>query len=564
MSLSQTALPVADEFKSDGSCVDQQLDNEDLDLAGTAIDESASPDEEQYDSDFSFHEIPELSNVQLKHKSLCWNPGRLIVVKREPFPVGCAVLCAVPGAIVLTFVLLIVRELILGGPGTWPQFLTAAGVGLVVGGLFLYRRLRGPKQDVTIDWESQTVRTRRGMTTRESALHDVVQITVRPIPRPNYFRAKVDIEWADRAETFMETDPPEDEALVPCRQLAPAADRLARALSVPLVVEVDGKVVDNALVLDGALPPIDVAARYEKLGDRRWMEMKSAEYEGDSERAGDKKRQATSHYMEAARLNPARTAPLMELAKLSENDAHIAQAIDLAVDRNPDDPEPLMDRGWRSALADRYEDALADYSEAIRLQPSVKAYHGRADVFVMQEEYGQAVDDFTAALELEPENPQCYHQRACCLREWYRDSRRQDHLDRALADLDAANRLEPDDDSHLTERCALLCDAERFQEAITGLTELIRRDDSSFYLYTLRGQAYFDNQQLRLAVRDFTSAIELQEKQTRPADETSQRMQDESLGYSYRWRSEAYRELGENIEADCDAQRYEDLVDHPS
>ena len=212
-------------------------------------------------------------------------------------------------------------------------------------------------------------------------------------------------------------------------------------------------------------------------------------------------------------------------------------------------------------MADRYEDALADYTEAIRLQPSVKAYHGRADVYVMQDEYGQAVDDFSAALELEPDNPQCYHQRACCLREWYRDSRQQDHFDRALSDLDAAIRLEPDDDSHLTERCALLCDAGRRTEAIDGLTELIRRDDSSFYLYTLRGQAYFDDKQLRLAVRDFTSAIDVQEKQRRPADEAAQRMQDESLGYSYRWRSEAYRELGENIEADRDAQRFEELVE---
>ena len=94
------------------------------------------------------------------------------------------------------------------GPGTWPAFLTFAGIVLGVGGFGIYRRLRGPKQDVTLDWESQTVRTRRGMTARELGLHDVVQITVRPIPRPNYFRAKLDIEWADRTETLMETDPP--------------------------------------------------------------------------------------------------------------------------------------------------------------------------------------------------------------------------------------------------------------------------------------------------------------------------------------------------------------------
>jgi tetratricopeptide (TPR) repeat protein len=541
--------------------VDQQPEEVQHDRNETSNDAPRQSAEEDFDSDFWFHEIPELPKVQLKHKSLCWNPGRLVVVKREPFPSGCAMMCAVPGAILLTIVLLIVREQVLGGPGTWPAFLTSAGVCLVVGGLLIYRRMRGSKQETTLDWESQTVQSRQGRSRGECSFQQIKQIAVRPVARPNYFRSKLEIEYNDRTETLLETDPPEDEALIPCRQLAPAADRIARALSVPMVVEIDGKAVDHSLALDGAPPVEKVAARYEKLGDRRRMEMRSADYEGDTDLAAAKKQQATSYYMEAARLNPARSEPLLELAKLSENDARVAQAIELAVERKPEDPQPLMERGWRSALADRYEDALADYTAAIRLQPSVRAYHGRADVYVMQDQYSPAIDDFTKALELEPDNPQCYHQRASCLREWYRESGQQDHLNRALSDLDVANRLEPDEDSHLTERCALLKDAGRFEEAISGLTDLIRRDDSSSYLYTLRGQAYFDNKQFRLAIRDFTSSIEVLENQRRPGDESLQRMQDESLGYSFRWRSEAYRELGENIEADRDAQRFNELVD---
>ena len=530
------------------------------DLPEDAADPETTPQSDpdlsavdEFDTDFWCHEIPELPRVSLKQKSLCWNPGQMVRIQREAFPVGCAMMCAIPGAIVLTFVMLILREQLFGGLGSAWSYGAAVATGLIVGGWFVYRKLRGPFHEITLDWEEQTLRCRKSRSTREFGLHEIQQIAVVPVARPNYFRAQVEVRLDRGTEILLETDPPEDEALIPCRQLAPAALRLAEALSVPLIVEIDATAIDNAEILQGGPTAVEIAANYAKLGERREMDMFSAQMKGQAEEAAEKKQQATGYYMEAARLNPSETTPLLKLANLSDKEAHIDQAIDLAIEANPEDPEPLMARGFQLCLDGKYEESLADYTAAIRLEPSVKSYHGRADVHLAREDYAAAVDDSTKALELDSDDPWCYHQRGACLRDWYRETNQEETLNRALSDLDRADQLDSDNDMHRIERCELLKDAGRLEEAIAGFSELIAADGSNFYLYSQRGQAHFDARQFRPAVRDFTESIDALEKQPRPADSSMARTHQDSIGYAYRWRSEAYRQMGENIKADEDA-----------
>jgi tetratricopeptide (TPR) repeat protein len=81
--------------------------------------------------------------------------------------------------------------------------------------------------------------------------------------------------------------------------------------------------------------------------------------------------------------------------------------------------------------------AIADLDEAIRLEPGLTlAYHHRGLAYRDKGDFGRALDDFDAAVRLDPKFAAAYHQRA---------GLREDRGDRAGADADFAEaaRLDP-------------------------------------------------------------------------------------------------------------------------
>jgi tetratricopeptide (TPR) repeat protein len=57
----------------------------------------------------------------------------------------------------------------------------------------------------------------------------------------------------------------------------------------------------------------------------------------------------------------------------------------------------------------KFDEALADYTEAIRLEPKAALpYRNRAVLFINKREYQKAVEDCTKAIELNPDDPHAY------------------------------------------------------------------------------------------------------------------------------------------------------------
>jgi tetratricopeptide (TPR) repeat protein len=60
-----------------------------------------------------------------------------------------------------------------------------------------------------------------------------------------------------------------------------------------------------------------------------------------------------------------------------------------------------------------YENAIADYNEAVRLAPQLAdAYDGRGNAWLAKKDYDRAIADHNEAVRLEPRSARAYYDRA--------------------------------------------------------------------------------------------------------------------------------------------------------
>jgi tetratricopeptide (TPR) repeat protein len=95
-------------------------------------------------------------------------------------------------------------------------------------------------------------------------------------------------------------------------------------------------------------------------------------------------------------------------------------------------------RGYAHYARENFDEAAAEYGEAIRLRPGVSVYYNdRGLAYLSKKDFDNAVADFNSAIRIDPDTIR------------YRFNRAQAHrgkkdFDKALADLDAVMRFEPD------------------------------------------------------------------------------------------------------------------------
>jgi tetratricopeptide (TPR) repeat protein len=108
-----------------------------------------------------------------------------------------------------------------------------------------------------------------------------------------------------------------------------------------------------------------------------------------------------------------------------------------------------------------YDRAIADHSEAIRLDPNyIAAYIGRGVAYRSKGDTDNAMTDFSAAIRLDPKEPVAYDNRC-----WTRAIVGRE-LQEALADCNEALRLDPNLSHPLATRGLVDLRLERFDNAI--------------------------------------------------------------------------------------------------
>ena len=188
--------------------------------------------------------------------------------------------------------------------------------------------------------------------------------------------------------------------------------------------------------------------------------------------------------------------------KAGEYDKAIADYTE-AIRLNPTDALAYITRGNAFWFNDEDDKAIADYTEAIRLDPKIASfYHSRGMVYYYKDEYDEAIADYTEAIRLDPKIASFYHSRGMAY--YY-----EDEDDKAIADYTEAIRLDPKIASFYHSQGLAHYDEDEYDEAIADYTEAIRLDPKIASFYHSRGIAHYDSNEYDEAIADYTEAIRL-------------------------------------------------------
>jgi tetratricopeptide (TPR) repeat protein len=244
--------------------------------------------------------------------------------------------------------------------------------------------------------------------------------------------------------------------------------------------------------------------------------------------------------------------------------------------RDTDDVERLrirhfVRRGQAHRAARRYGEALADFTHAIDLDPEDSwALSERGETYRLMSRHEEALADLTRAIDLDPEYSWALASRG----ETYRLMSRHEE---ALADFTRAIDLNPEYSWALGHRGETYRLMNRHEEALADLTRVIDLNPEDSWALGHRGETYRGMSRYEEALADFTRAIDLDPEYTwalASRGETYRLMSRHEealadftraidLNPDYAWalgsRGQAYRALGSNDVALADLTRAIDL-----
>ncbi|HEY3747757.1 MAG TPA: tetratricopeptide repeat protein, partial [Pseudonocardiaceae bacterium] len=174
-----------------------------------------------------------------------------------------------------------------------------------------------------------------------------------------------------------------------------------------------------------------------------------------------------------------------------------------AIHLEPTDDIAFAGRGDAHRLADRNEDALADFDRAIELDPQYKwAIFRRGLTYQQMQRYHDALADINRAIEFDAESP------------WYLGMRGQIYrsmarYDEALAELNRAVELDSESDWGLANRGEIHRLAGRYDEALADFDRAIELDPQYDWAIASRGQTYGAMDRYQEALTDLHRAIEI-------------------------------------------------------
>ncbi|AXJ02068.1 Tetratricopeptide repeat-containing protein [Cyclonatronum proteinivorum] len=172
----------------------------------------------------------------------------------------------------------------------------------------------------------------------------------------------------------------------------------------------------------------------------------------------------------------------------------------IAKSNDDKDAEDWFILGVSEQRDENYEEALDAFTFAVELNPDFEAaYKFRAETHVTLQDPASALEDINKALELDSTYAEAYLVRAMLLRnakEW----------DKALSDAEAAIANDPENDFAQLQKAKLLYDAGRYADSIAAFTSILEEDPQQVEALSSRGLAYFFEGDAEAALRDIKKA----------------------------------------------------------
>ena len=175
-----------------------------------------------------------------------------------------------------------------------------------------------------------------------------------------------------------------------------------------------------------------------------------------------------------------------------------------------------VERGDRVLAAGDLDLAIAEYTQAMRLDPNASAYGSRAVAYNLKKDWSKAIADCTRAIQIDPKDARAYWARGVALAAG-------GDTDRAIAAFTEAIRLDPADpeafrppycvagEAHFRRGVAYASRGE-LDKAIADYDAVIRFNPRNADAYIRRGMAYAKKRERDKANQDFAKAKELEHK----------------------------------------------------
>jgi lipoprotein NlpI len=158
-----------------------------------------------------------------------------------------------------------------------------------------------------------------------------------------------------------------------------------------------------------------------------------------------------------------------------------------------------------SAYSDKndFDHAIEDFTQAITLAPNdPRAFGDRGFAYNRKRQYDLAIADLSRAIEIDPQAAEAWGARAIAY------SYKKD-FDHALPDYDEAIRLMPDYANAYYNRGTAHYFHKDFDQAIADYTNAIEMNPDYAQAYYNRGNAYADEKQYAKAIDDYTQSLRI-------------------------------------------------------
>jgi tetratricopeptide (TPR) repeat protein len=150
-----------------------------------------------------------------------------------------------------------------------------------------------------------------------------------------------------------------------------------------------------------------------------------------------------------------------------------------------------------------YDRAIADFTEALRLDGNnAVIYLNRGEAYAQKADYDKAIADFTQAIRHNPNYARAYISRGLAYN--YKGD-----PDRAIADYNQAIKVDPNDAAAYNNRGNAYYKKGDYDRAIADFTQAIRLDPDDVAVYNNRGSAYYMKKDYNRAITDYEAALRI-------------------------------------------------------
>ncbi|GEM_PF-7100911 len=215
------------------------------------------------------------------------------------------------------------------------------------------------------------------------------------------------------------------------------------------------------------------------------------------------------------------------------------------------DAEEHYNRGVRLERQSNWQGAVAEYTEAIRLQPQFPlAYNNRGVAEAILGEYDRAIQDYSEAIKGDPEFAEAYNNRGVA----YNDT---GNYQNAIADFESAVILDKWQARYYANRGVSYYYLKNYQTAQQDFDKAISLNSQVVVAFRFRGLTRVERGEFDEALSDFDSALLVAEAKLQSSPDSAILLRQ--IAELYLDRGIVYHRLGNALLAQKDLQKAREL-----